>query len=97
MMNQTISRKKAKKIFEANAVLVGRDFNIMLPWGAAADILGEDVIRSVLDEPMKSEAGGYIYWLDRRSETGKVYKILTKRGFLKAVAYHNESIIEKML
>ncbi len=96
-MKQTISRKKAKKIFEANAVLVSKNSNVMLPWGAAADILGEDVIKRVLDEPMRDEAKCCSYWLYRRSESDKPYTVLTKRGFLKAVAYYNESIIEQML
>jgi len=96
-MKQTISRKEAKKIFEANAVLVSRDLNVMLPWGAVTDILGEEAIQHVLDEPMRDDSGGGVYWLHRRSEDGKLYTVLTKRGFLKAVAYYNESIIEQML
>ena len=97
MMNQTISRKKAKRIFEENAVVLSKNIDAVLSFGIVLEILGVEAIEQVLAEPMKDELHGYIYWLDRRSQTGKVYKVLTKKGFLKAVAYHNESIVKKML
>jgi len=96
-MKQTISEKQAKGFFEESAILLSSGLGVILPWGAASGILGRHIIKRVLDEPVKDEAGGRIYWVSCRSKSGTSYKALTWAGLLKAVAYYNEEAIEQAL
>lgn len=85
MIDKTLSKAEAQRIFSENAVLYG--IKDTVPFSIAVGLVGKDAVNYVI-KFKDTDEHFYCKWRDR------IY--LTQEGFYFAVTFHNSAILDKI-